>query len=122
MSLKSARFVSGMLVLSMSLGCAVFRPVEVKRETLVGDYVLGSDEPSDRCDPDRLTLRADGSYTLTHMPNGRPGPQERGTWRLLHEPPDEVLVGDTGFPIELKGNRVRLMANYDRGEYYEKTR
>ncbi len=121
MSLRSTTAVLATLALSISAGCAVSPQAPLKPETFFGNYVLRSDDPGIRCDPDRLTLRADGTYTLLHVPNGRRGQEEQGTWRLVEGVRQEILVGDTGFPIEFKGQSVRLIRNYDRGEYYEKT-
>ena len=111
----------GMLALvGPASGCWHRPDAPVSRDLLAGDYVYHSDDPGSPHDPDRLTLRADGTYVLEHMPRGRPGKSEEGAWQLVSAPDPYVLVGHAGYPIEVRGKRLRLTIDYDLGHSYEK--
>lgn len=116
--------VVGMLgLVGLASGCWHSPIGAVRRDLLVGDYVYHSDDPRSSHDADRLTLRADGTYVLAHMPGGRPGPREEGVWRLVDQVGRPyVLLDHDGLNIEVRGKRVRLMIDYDLSIWYEKVR
>lgn len=95
---------------------------------LVGTYVYHCADPTAPHAPDRLTLRADGTYVLVHVSGGRAGKTDTGTWHLFNNPPSPkygnqpvVAVGRNGYPVEIKGKRARLLIDLDLGHWYEKT-
>lgn len=114
--------IIGMLALGgLGSGCTSGRNAPLKPDTFVGDYIYYCDDPGAPHDPDRLTLKADGKYILVHMPGGRPGSTEEGTWRLIKDPWPRVLFGDGVYPVEIKRKLVRLLIDEDLGHWYEKT-
>jgi hypothetical protein len=46
---------------------------------------------------------------------------KKGTWQLINKPTPNILLGHTGYPIEVKGKVVRLLIDGDLGWSYEKT-
>ncbi len=119
--LRSYPVIGTLAVLALSFACTSERNAELKPERFVGEYVYYSDDKGSPHDPDRLTLRADGKYTLVHMPGGRPGATEEGAWHLYDTPEPSIAFGDTVYPIEIKSNHVRLLIDLDVGHWYEKT-
>lgn len=103
-------------------GCTSKRTAQLKPEIFVGEYVFQmGDSGAPHHDPDRLTLKADGSYILVHMPGGRPRPTEEGAWRLINDPNPNILLDHAGYPVEIRGKHIRLLVNDDLGYWYEKT-
>jgi hypothetical protein len=107
---------------SLFLVCGCYRrpSTSFERAALVGAYVYRSAAGPPIHSPDRLTLRADGTYVLVHMPGGRPGRTDLGTWRFVRGSHPHVLVGRAGYPVRIKGRRVRLLIDLDLGYWYQK--
>jgi len=106
-----------------SFGCWSSPHRPVKLEELSGDYVCRSAPGPPQHDPDKLTLKADGTFVLIHMPGGRPGSKEEGKWEVVNTSPHpEVGFGRGLFPIRVKGKQVRLLIDEDLGYWYEKVR
>lgn len=109
---------------ALAFGCWSSPHGPVRRDMVVGDYVFRADDRGTPHDADRLSLRADGSFTLLHMPDGRAGAREEGRWQLWSAPDHSevavVLFGHGACPILVKGNGVRLIVNWDLGYWYEK--
>jgi hypothetical protein len=102
-------------------GCTTEKSVKLRPEMFVGEYVYYSADKGAQHDPDRLTLRADGRYTLVHMPSGHLGSTEEGTWQLFSNLEPRVSIGNRTYPVELKGRHLRLLIDLDLGQWYEKT-
>ncbi len=122
-TLKSLVFVVIFVTAGASLGCwsRPHRPVTLKE--LSGDYVCRSAPGPPQHDPDKLTLNADGTFVLIHMPGGHFGSKEEGKWEIVNSPSHpEVAFGRGLFPIRVKGRKVRLLIDEDLGYWYEKVR
>ena len=112
------------------LGCCVLADCRtgqpIKREILVGSYVYNSEDPKDRPTNhsfDRLTLRADGSYDFVQGGSTKPKTKHRGLWHFYvggRQP--TVDLDHSGFPIDVKGNEVRLLVDNDTGIWYQKVK
>jgi hypothetical protein len=117
----SAYVIFGILSLSGVIsGCTKDQGALLRPETFVGEYVYYSDDSGAPHDPDRLTLKADGRYILTHMPGGRPGSTEEGVWRLDKDPPLEIVLDQAGYSVEITGGRVWLLINPNLDHWYKK--
>jgi hypothetical protein len=110
-------------LLGVGTGCWR-RPTQLKADTFVGEYVFHwGDSGSADHTPDRLILRADGTFAMVHMTGGHPVPTQEGTWELwnnLGQP--EVAIGKRGYPVEIRGKCIRLIFDDDLDYYYEKTK
>ena len=114
----------GMLALfGVFSACTSQRNTQLKPETFVGDYIFQmGDSGAPHHDPDRLTLKANSSYVLVHMPGGHPGSTEEGTWRLWSNLGQlQVAFGNRTYPVEIRGKRIRLIVDDDLSYWYEKT-
>ncbi len=125
----------GMLALAgLCSACTSGRNAPLTAGTFVGTYVYYSGDNSEAHDPDKLTLRADGTYFLVHMPGGHPGSAEEGTWELLNDPAPKqgiwrflsatehrIAFGDRIYPVEITGKHIRLLIDVDLEQWYEKT-
>lgn len=109
------------VLLGVFSGCNSERKVQIEPVMLVGEYVYHAADKGEPHDPDILTLKADGNYTLAHMPGGRVGPIEQGAWQLFNDFQPGVAFGSRRYPVEFKGKHVRLMIDSDLGHWYEKT-
>lgn len=103
-------------------GCSSGRNVYLKPEGFFSDYIYHVADKGSPHDPDKLTLRANGKYIIVHMPAGHPWSTEDGVWRLEDGPAPEILLDHVGYPIEVKGESIRLHINDDLGWSYEKTK
>ena len=93
-----------------------------ERATLVGTYIYRSGDSGEPHAPDRLTLEASGRYVLVHMRGDHAGAKEEGRWQLWNDDPGwELALGDSYYPIEVKGQHVRLLINDDLSWWYEKS-
>jgi len=121
--LESAMLTIACLAL---LGCNAAQP-PVARETLVGSYVYKSEDPEGRAKDhtwDHLTLQADGGYDLVQGGPTKPKREETGAWtiRLSRASGREVLLEHEGYPIQVEGDRVKLLIDNDVGIWFEKVR
>ena len=105
-------------------GCGTSQPI--KREMLVGTYVYRSEDPEDKPTNhnfDRLTLQADGSYDFVQGGSTKPKTERTGSWHFYdggRQP--TVDLDHSGYPVELKGNGVRLLVDNDTGIWYQKVK
>jgi len=109
-------------LVGLCFGCSSGGNTVLKPDVFVGTYIYHSADAGAPHDPDKLTLKADGTYILVHMPGGDPGSTEEGTWQLwsnLGQP--QVAFGNRTYPVEIKGKHVRLLIDLDLGHWYEKT-
>jgi len=115
-------FVVAMLAFGGTTGCPSDRNVPLKPESFVGGYVYHSADRGAPHDPDSLTLRADGKYILVQMPDGHAGATKEGLWRLVIGSPPNIELDSSGYPVEIKGKKVRLLIDNDLGHSYTKIR
>jgi hypothetical protein len=111
-----------MALLGVSSGCWSAPKVQLTAETLAGEYFYYSADKGEPHDPDRLTLKPDGTYALVHMTGGRAGSVEAGRWQVLNDFQPRVAFGSQTYPVEIRGKHVRLMINQDLGHWYETTK
>lgn len=111
-------------ILAPLAGASCFRDEQnapLTSETFVGTYIYYSADESEPHDPDELTLRADGTYTLVYKPRGRQGAREEGQWQLVVDSyGPEILFARRGHPVRIKGRSVRLVISDDRSHWYQK--
>ena len=113
------------------LGCCVLagcslnqRPVT--RDLLIGTYVYKSEDPEDKPtnhNYDRLTLQADGSYDFVQGGSTKPKAEHTGSWHFYpggREP--TVDLDHSGYPVQVKGDEVRLLVDNDTGIWYQKVK
>jgi hypothetical protein len=119
----------GLLIAACCLlaGCRAQPPIT--RADLVGSYAYKSEDPSGRATDhewDRLTVQADGRYDLVQGGPTKPKTETVGVWTLIrssstaHGP--ELLLDRAGYPIQIKGNQVRLLIDEDTGIWYVKVK
>lgn len=98
----------------------------VTREELVGSYTYVSKDPEDvpaDHNLSRLVLKANGEYDLVE--EERPKPCRKGgvfgylnPGTLFTGSPPNVQLDHAGYPVDIKGNEVRLMVDYDVGIWW----
>ncbi len=105
-------------------GCRTSQPVT--REILVGTYVYKSEDPEDRLTDhnlDRLVLEPDGKYDFVQGGSTKPKVETAGSWRLWSgRDAVHVILDHSGYPVEVKGNEVRLLVDNDTGIWYQKVK
>jgi hypothetical protein len=107
-------------------GCHKTQP-PVTREELVGSYTYVSKDPESVAtyhNLSRLVLESDGKYDLIEGGTAKAVSEKKGAWRLvfLSGNRPNVLVDDDGYPIEIKGNEVRLLIDLDVGIWWVKAK
>jgi hypothetical protein len=119
------RFGLAMLASYVLVGCHATRPA-VTREALVGSYVYRSEDPESRATDhewDHLTLGTDGKYDLVQGGSTKPRSETVGAWTLwVGANGPEVVLDHAGYPIQMKGNEVRLLVDNDVGIWYAKAK
>ena len=123
MTLQLQLAVVGCCVLT---GCRTTQ-LAVTRETVVGAYVYKSEDPEGRATDhnlDHLVLRSDGKYDLVEGGSTKPRSETIGTWTLWNGGGNgpRVILDRAGYPVEVKGNKVRLLVDNDVGIWYEKAK
>ena len=122
LQLRAYAIIGVLTLLGVLSGCTSGGSAQPKPETFVGEYVYYSADKGAPHDRDKLTLGADGRYTLVLMPGGHPGSTEEGTWQLWNNRGQpQVAFGNRTYPAEIKGKTVRLLIDLDLGHWYEKT-
>jgi len=97
----------------------------VTRETLVGDYVYNSQASEEKMtghNLDHLVLQADGTYDLVQGGSNGPMSEKKGQWSFHAGESSEVVLDHAGYPVQIKGNEIRLLINDDLGIWYAKTK
>ncbi len=106
-------------------GCHTTQP-PVTREALVGSYVYKSEDPEGKATDhewDRLTLQADGKYDLVEEGPTKPRSETIGRWTSwAGVKGTEVVLDNAGYPIQIKGNEIRLLIDNDVGIWYAKSK
>ena len=109
-------------------GCHTAQP-PITRAELVGSYVYNSEDPEGRPTDhewDRLTLQADGKYDLVQGGPTKPKTETVGVWTMdpwsspAHGP--VVVLSHSEYPVQVKGNQVRLLIDEDVGIWYLKVK
>ena len=108
-------------------GCHAKQP-PVTREALVGSYTYVSKDPAStptNHNLDHLVLRADGTYDLVEGGTTKAVSEKKGTWRIEPGAPSgvvDVVLDHAGYPVEIKGQEVRLLIDLDTGIWWVKTK
>lgn len=115
------------LVCCLIAGCHTDHVVPAGQQSYMGVYAYKSvdtsvDKPTDH-EHDQLTLQPDGTYILVQGGSTKPRSEQIGLWHLVsgtQQP--EIELDHAGYPIRMKGSKIRLLINDDLGEWYEKVR
>jgi len=111
------------------LGCCVLAGCSpnqqpVTRDLLIGTYVYKSEDPEDRATDhnlDRLTLESDGKYDFVQGGSTKSKVETTGSWSLwTGRDAVHVILGQSGYPVEVKGKEVRLLVDNDTVIWYQK--
>jgi len=106
-------------------GCSLNQQ-PVTRDLVVGTYVYKSEDPEDRPTDhnlDRLTLESDGKYDFVQGGSTKSKVETKGSWSLwTGRDAVHVIVGQSGYPVEVKGNEVRLLIDNDTGIWLQKVK
>jgi len=74
---------------------------------------------------DHLVLRTDGTYDLIEGGTTKAVSEKKGTWRIEPGTPADhvdVVLDNSGYPVEIKGQEVRLLIDLDTGIWWVKTK
>lgn len=108
-------------------GCHAKEP-PVTREALVGSYTYVSKDPAStqtNHNLDHLVLRADGTYDLIEGGTTKAVSEKKGTWQIEPGAPAgvvDVVLDHAGYPVEIKGQEVRLLIDLDTGIWWVKAK
>lgn len=98
----------------------------ITRELLVGSYTYVSKDPASGAaerNLDHLVLRSNGTYDLVQGGTTKTASEKKGVWRIEPGTPSDhvdVVLGRSGYPVEIKGNEVRLLVDLDVGIWWVK--
>ena len=104
-------------------GCRTTQPT-VTRETLVGNYIYKSQDPEEKMTDhnlDHLVLQADGRYDLVQGGSTKGVSEKKGLWNFYAGNPPQIDLDHAGYPVQIKGNEIRLLIDDDLGIWYAKT-
>lgn len=93
----------------------------------MGTYVYKSEDPEDRKtdhDRDRLTLQSDGKFDFIQGGSTKPTVDTSGSWTLWlgRDATHLILDHQSSYPVEVKGEEVRLLVDNDTGIWYQKVK
>lgn len=85
-----------------------------------------SEDPADRATDhtlNHLVLSADGRFDLVEGGTTKPRTETAGTWTIWNGGNNgpRVLLGHSGYPIEVNGNEVKLLVDDDVGIWWQRT-
>lgn len=106
------------------VACQPMQP-PVTRESLAGSYAYVSKDPESRVtdhDLNHLVLQLDGTYDLIEGGTTKVVTEKKGGWRIGAGKPPEVLLDDAGYPVEIRGNEIRLLIDLDTGVWWVKSK
>lgn len=117
-------FLLLMAVGSTLAACHTKQP-PVTPELLAGSYSYVSMDPERRLtdyDINHLVLQSNGRYDLIEGGTTKAISEKKGVWRVVPGNPPNVLLDQAGYPIDMKGNEVRLLIDLDVGVWWVKTK
>jgi hypothetical protein len=103
-------------------GCRTTKQT-VTRETLVGNYTYISQDPEGKMTDhnlDHLVLKSDGKYDLLQGGSTKQVSEKKGLWNFYDGNPPEIVLDHAGYPVQIKGNEIRLLIDDDLGIWYAK--
>lgn len=112
-----------MLACCALAGCHAAPPVT--RDALVGSYAYQSQDPEGKPTDhefDHLTLQADGKYDLVQCGSTKAKSEKTGIWQFYGGDPAQVDLDHSGYPVQIKGDAVRLLIDNDVGIWFAKTK
>ncbi|HEY8670806.1 MAG TPA: hypothetical protein VIL63_08205 [Terriglobales bacterium] len=123
------RFVSIMLVMPACalVGCHTKQP-PVTPGLVTGNYTFVSKDPESRATDhnlNHLVLQSDGTYDLVEGGTTKAVSEKKGVWRIGPGTPSDhvdVVLDDSGYPVEIKKNEIRLLIDLDTGVWWSKPR
>jgi hypothetical protein len=120
-------------IVFLTMACSILtacgtRP-PITRAELVGSYVYRSEDPATRATDhqwDHLTLQADGKYELVQGGPTKSRTETAGTWTLVPwggvDNGPSLSLDHAGYPVQIKGQEVRLLIDEDTGIWYVKVK
>jgi hypothetical protein len=105
-------------------GCRTTQPT-VTRGALIGTYIYKSEDPEGRATDhnlDRLVLQSDGKYDLVQGGSTKPQAVTRGSWYFYGGDRPTVDLDHAGYPIQVKGDQIRLLIDNDVGIWYARAK
>lgn len=112
------------LACCLLVGCRTAHPT-LTRETLVGNYTYISQDPEEKMTDhnlDHLVLQSDGKYDLVQGGSTKEVSEKKGLWNFYDGNPPEINLDHAGYPVQIKGNEIRLLIDDDLGIWYAKTK
>jgi hypothetical protein len=104
-------------------GCSLKEQI-VPRDVIVGTYIYKSEDPDDRATDhnlDRLVIGRDGKYDFVQGGSTKPTVETSGAWSLwTGRDAVHVILNHSGYPVEVRGNEVRLLIDNDTGTWLQK--
>jgi len=123
------RLQAALLACLVLAGCHTEPQPPITPGVVVGEYVYHSEDlrPLVRASDhewDHLALRADGEYDLVQGGTTKPKTEMLGQWSIWNGGSDgpRVLVGERGYPVQIKGDEVRLLIDTDIGIWFAKVK
>ena len=111
-----------LLLFSSLAGCGERVPTD--KQAYIGTYIYEQDDTlsgNSRPTWDRLILEADDQYRWEQSHPTGDMPKIGGKWRLVTGSQAlEIRLNDAGYPIQMRGGKIRLIINYDTDEYWGK--
>ena len=90
---------------------------------MVGNYIYKSEDPEGRAtdhELDHLVLQSSGRYELVQGGSTKAKSKKQGRWSFIDGDPAEVDLDHAAYPIQAKGNEIRLLIDNDVGIWYAK--
>jgi hypothetical protein len=118
-----ARFQFVILMCCVLVGCS--ESIQNMREMLTGKYIYKSEDPTTQASDhnfDLLTLRADGTYNFVQGGATKSRTEAVGSWKIWDggSQGPQLLLGRASYPIQIRGNEVRLLVDNDVGIWLAK--
>ncbi len=94
-------------------------------EVLPGKYIYKSEDPATKASDhnfDLLTLRTDGTYDFVQGGTTKSRTETVGSWKIWDggSQGPQLLLGRASYPIQIRGNEVRLLVDNDVGIWLAK--
>jgi hypothetical protein len=126
MKLRS-RLITLVVATCALVGCRT-TPPPVTKELVTGSYTFVSEDPESRATDhnlNHLVLKSDGTYDLVEGGTTKAVSEKKGVWWIRPGTPSDhfdVALDNSGYPIEINKQEVRLLVDLDVGIWWVKGR
>lgn len=109
------------------VACHTAQP-PVTPQVVAGDYTFVSKDPESRATDhnlNHLVLQSDGTYDLVEGGTTKTVSEKKGVWWIRPGTPSDhfdVALDNSGYPVEIKKNEIRLLIDLDTGVWWTKAR